>query len=112
MNLPGVVLIVISATMFSVYCGPLVFGSTIQIPILGPDNQTYTLNYPDSAKTVQFPFNNTAVTIDIEEYKKCVASSNQTIINTMKEMGLNTPEYADSIKGLQIVGMESCIVDK
>lgn len=112
MNLSGVVIVVISATMFLVHCGPIVFATTIQIPILGPDNQTYTLNYPDSAETVQFPFNNSVVTIDIEEYKKCVASSNQTIIDTMKEMGLDTPEYAENIRGLQIVGMESCIVDK
>jgi hypothetical protein len=86
---------------------------TIEIPIFDTrtflPNGTRTMDYSDET-TLEVFHRNTSATIDVEENKRCVADTTQRIIASADTSKLNTPEHAEYIKHLKILGMEGCII--
>lgn len=101
-------LIIVAVTMM-LLSERLVLASTIEVPTLDTSNfisnGTRTIDYTDKT-TLEVPYKNSTRTIDIEEYRQCIINSNQRVIKSVNDAGLNTPEYTKNIKNLQTLGME------
>jgi hypothetical protein len=95
-------------TLLSLLSGSVdVLSSKILIPTFDSDSSastgTQTIEYTNET-TLQIPYKNGTATIDIEEYKRCVADSNQRLINSVDSTGSKDFDY------LQSLSMEGCII--
>jgi hypothetical protein len=84
-----------------------VLASIILIPTFDSESSaikgTQTIEYTNET-TLQIPYKNGTATINIEEYKRCVADSNQRLDNSIDKTGSENFDY------LQSLGMEGCII--
>jgi hypothetical protein len=103
------VAIVLSSMPGHVY----VFGSTVMIPTFDNDSfdiaGTRIVDYTNGT-TLQVPYKNGTAIIAIDEYNKCVTSSNERIKDSLERAGSDILDYSEKLAYLQSLGMEGCLI--